>query len=213
MKKDYLVITNKLKKTLVYYPVAKNANSSSKLFLIKHLGIQNNFYFSEDDIPRHKITPESLKNYNNKISIINFLPNYTEFNKINVDEKACIVRDPIERFISAYKNRILYHKDNEFKNHSVDEVLEKLENNLFENKHFLQQSFWLGNDINYFTIIANIKKLSPFIVSINKFFSKNIEFPKIQSGGREFLINLNASQKDKIFKIYANDYDLVGNYL
>ncbi len=213
MKKDYLVITNEFKKTLVYYPVAKNANSSSKLFLIKHLGIQNNFYFSEDDFPRHKNTLERLKNYNNKISIINFLPNYTKFQKMNVDERACIIRDPIERFISAYKNRILYHKDNEFKDHTVDEVLEKLENNLFENKHFLQQSFWLGDDIKYFTIIANIKNLSPFIDSINKFFSKNIEFPKIQSGGREFLINLNASQKDKILKIYANDYDLVGNYL
>ena len=119
MKKDYLVITNEFKKTLVYYPVAKNANSSSKLFLIKHLGIQNNFYFSEDDFPRHKNTLERLKNYNNKISIINFLPNYTKFQKMNVDERACIIRDPIERFISAYKNRILYHKDNEFK----DQVL------------------------------------------------------------------------------------------
>ena len=39
---DYLILTNKLtKKKLVYYPVAKNANSSAKLFLIKHLGIEN----------------------------------------------------------------------------------------------------------------------------------------------------------------------------
>ena len=32
-------------KTLIYYPVAKNANSSAKLFLIEHLGLKNKFYF------------------------------------------------------------------------------------------------------------------------------------------------------------------------
>ena len=62
-------------------------------------------------------------------------------------------------------------------------------------------------------IKANIKNLSPFINAINNFFLKTVEFPKVQSGGKEFNIDLNLSQKDKIRKIYASDYDLVGDYL
>ena len=50
-KNEYLILTNKhTNKKLVYYPVAKNANSSAKLFIIKHLNLENKFYFEEDDL-------------------------------------------------------------------------------------------------------------------------------------------------------------------
>ena len=55
----YPIFNNKDNKTLVFYACAKNANTSAKLFFAKHLGIENNFYFTEDDIPRYK-TRESL---------------------------------------------------------------------------------------------------------------------------------------------------------
>ena len=52
-KTGYPIFTNKKNnKKLVFYPVKKNANSSSKLFFAKHLGIQDNFYFLEDEKPR-----------------------------------------------------------------------------------------------------------------------------------------------------------------
>ena len=214
MEKDYLILTNqKTKKKLVFYPVAKNANTSVKIFLVKHLGLEKKFYYLEDEIPRYKLTNEILQKYEDRYNIINFLPAYTKFKKVSVDEKACVVRDPLDRFISAYKNRILFHKDHSFSNHSIDEVIEKLENNLFENKHFLPQTYWLGNDLNYFTIKANIKKLDSFISSINNFFSKQIEFPKMQIGGNKFNRSLNIEQKLKIKKIYSSDYDLVSNYI
>ena len=47
-------------KTLIYFPVAKNANSSAKFFLIEHLGLKNKFYFIEDKIPRYKQTKQIL---------------------------------------------------------------------------------------------------------------------------------------------------------
>ena len=45
----YAVFQNKKTgKKLVYYPVAKNANSSAKLFFLKHLKIDKNYYFLAD---------------------------------------------------------------------------------------------------------------------------------------------------------------------
>ena len=43
---QYAIFTNKnTKRKLVYYPVAKNANSSAKLFLLKHIKADDKFFF------------------------------------------------------------------------------------------------------------------------------------------------------------------------
>ena len=127
---------------LVYYPVAKNANSSAKLFFLKHLKIDKNYYFLSDKVPEYKVNEDSkYKNLDKKYNLVNFLPSYTPFEKIDVDEKCCIIRDPIKRFVSAYKNRVLFHKDFGFRNLNINEIIEKLENNSFDNRHFLPQSY------------------------------------------------------------------------
>ena len=38
-----------------------------------------------------------------------------------------MIRDPVNRFISCYNNRILYHQDLAFNNYSIDQVIEKSE--------------------------------------------------------------------------------------
>ena len=211
---DYGIFTNKVtNKKLVYYPVAKNANSSAKFFLIKHLELENKFYNIDDQLPGYMQTDEILKKYKGKKNVINFLPPYTKFKKVIADEKCCLVRDPIARFVSGYKNRILFHRDFSFIDHSLDMVIEKLENNMFENRHFLPQNYWLGKDLKYFTIVANTSNINNFVDGINDFFQKKIDFPKIQTGGKEFQISLNLNQIKKLKKIYSDDYDLIGEML
>ena len=208
------IFTNeRTNKTLIYYPVAKNANSSAKLFLIEHLGLKNKFYFIEDEIPRYKQTKKIYDYYKEKMNLVDFLPPYSRFKKVDTDEKCCLVRDPIKRFISSYKNRILFHKDRGFLNHSLDMIIDKLENNMFENRHFLPQNYWLGNDLKYFSIVANTSNIKNFVDGINNFFQKKIDFPKIQISGKEFQISLNLSQIKKLKKIYSDDYDLIGEML
>ena len=186
-KSDYLIITNKSNnKTLVYYPTAKNANSSVKFFLIKHLGLENKFYNIDDQLPGYMQTDEILKKYKGKKNVINFLPPYTKFKKVIADEKCCLVRDPIARFVSNYKNRILFHRDSGFINHSIDMVIEKLENNMFENRHFLPQNYWLGKDLKYFNIVANTSNIINFVDGINDFSKKELTFPKSRQVAKNF---------------------------
>ena len=180
---------------LVYYPVAKNANSSAKLFFLKHLKIDKNYYFLSDKVPEYKVNEDSrYKNLDKKYNLVNFLPSYTPFEKIDVDEKCCIIRNPIKRFVSSYKNRVLFHKDFGFRNLNINEIIEKLENNSFDNRHFLPQSYWLGSDLRYFTIVSNISNMETFINGVNNFFQNKIEFPKIQTGGADENITLTDSQ-------------------
>ncbi len=203
----YAIFTNKTSnKKLVYYPCPKNANTSAKMFFAKHLKIDKHFLFLGDEIPQIEQTPDQ---YKGKQNIIGIIPSKQPFKKINIDIKCCIVRDPIKRFISAYKNRILYHRDIQFKDHSIDMILEKLEINNFENKHFLPQVYFLGEDLNYYTFWSTTDELSFFAEQVNDFFSRKIIFPKIQTGGSEIKIKLTNSQISKIEKIYAKDFKLI----
>mgnify|MGYP001208519889 FL=1 len=211
-KNFYPVFTNKItNEKLVYYPVKKNANSSAKLFFARHLGIEHKFFFLEDDIPRINQTEKLHSKYKDKINLVDFYESKHMFEKINVEFKSCIIRDPVKRFVSAFKNRILFHRDKEFYDHDVDLIIDKLENGLFENKHFLPQNYWLGDNLNFFNIIGDVSNIENFTKEINNFFDKKISFPKIQTSGKEFIISLNIDQIKKIKKIYSNDYDLIGN--
>ena len=211
----YAIFQNKnTGRKLVYYPVAKNANSSAKLFFLKHLKIDKNYYFLSDKVPEYKVNENSkYKNLDKKYNLVNFLPSYTPFEKIDVDEKCCIIRDPIKRFVSAYKNRVLFHKDFGFRNLNINEIIEKLENNSFDNRHFLPQSYWLGSDLRYFTIVSNVSNMATFINGVNNFFQNKVEFPRIQTGGADENITLTDSQIIKLKKIYSSDYDLIGDLL
>ena len=201
-------------KKLVYYPVAKNANSSAKLFFLKHLKIDKNYYFLSDKVPEYKVNEDSkYKNLDKKYNLVNFLPSYTPFQKMDVDEKCCIVRDPLKRFISAYKNRVLFHRDFGFRNLNINEIIEKIENNSFDNRHFLPQTYWLGNNLKYFTIVSNISNIEIFINGVNNFFQNKVEFPRIQTGSTVENIELNNNQITKLKKIYSSDYDLIGDLL
>ena len=204
----------KLKKNLYIIQWQKMQTHQLNYFFLKHLKIDKNYYFLGDKVPEYKIyQDDKYKNLDKNFNLVNFLPSYTPFEKIDVDEKCCIIRDPIKRFVSAYKNRILYHKDAAFQNLDIDEIIEKLENSLFDNRHFLPQSYWLGDDLKYFTIVSNISNMETFINGVNNFFQNKIEFPRIQTGGVGENIDLTNSQKTKLKKIYSSDYDLIGDLL
>ena len=206
----YIIFQNKKGESLVYYPCAKNANSSAKLFFIKQLGKENEIFFIEDEIPRYK--KDDYKKITiqmrDKTNLINILPNYQKFDKVDSNYKCCIIRNPIDRFLSSYKNRILFHKDTNFKDHTIDMILDKLENKLFENKHFLPQCFSLGNNLEYYSFYADIKNINYFEKKVNDFFSNNINFPKIQTGGSKIKVALSKIQILSIEKIYAEDFEL-----
>jgi len=207
--RDYAIFTNKKTgKKLVYYPVAKNANTSVKLFLTRHLGVEDKFYCI-GDIPRYKQTKEMHEKFANKYNLVNFLPPYTKFNKVQADVKCCLIRDPIKRFQSSYTNRILFHKDEQFKDYSVNQILENLEASNFENRHFLPQSYWLGDDLSYFTFYFFTNNIENFANKINNFFGQEREFPRVQTGGNNISINLSNEQINKIKKIYASDFELL----
>ena len=201
-----IFVNKKTNKRLVYYPVPKNGNTSAKFFFAKHIGIDNKYKFLGDSKPSYKTFDSD---FNEKKNIVKFLPTKQKFNRIKADFKCCILRDPVKRFLSAFKNRILYHKDKSFGGLSIDLIIEQMSKGNFENRHFLPQTFFLGEDLSYYSFYSDIDNISFFEEKVNDFFGKKISFPKIQTRGKEFDVTLSVDQINKIIKIYSSDYLLM----
>ena len=73
---NYAIFTNIEKKTLVFYPVPKNANSSAKYFLIKQCGLEDKFITPKDlNNPNQMLSSDNLSNDDkNKPNISSFIP-------------------------------------------------------------------------------------------------------------------------------------------
>ena len=198
---------------LVFYPVPKNANSSFKKLFVELLEIDKEFIFLDDKVPMIK-KHQYDKNMDNKNWLWSFLPPKPKFvelpDTLNAI-KLAIVRDPIDRFLSAYNNRILWHQDNDFQNLSIKGVISNLKQKNFKNLHFLPQTFFLGKNPDYFTKISIMPSIDGITDEICNFFEKKISLKQIQTNH-----GLNPLSKaeledhiDDLKMIYEEDYKFI----
>ena len=120
-----------------------------------------------------------------------------------------MTRDPLERFISAYKYRILWHKDICFLDYSREHVILNLEKGNFENTHFLPQGYFLGKNKYYYDLICEVKNIKVFENFVNNFFERDNIIPVIQRGVHDELIDLSSAQIERIKYIYKEDYEFL----
>ncbi|MDC3172962.1 sulfotransferase family protein [Alphaproteobacteria bacterium] len=202
-------------KNLVFYPVPKNANSSFKKLFVELLSIEKDYLFLDDDIPMHQKKLYQL-NSNKNSWLWSFLPPKPRFtimpSSLNAI-KIAVIRDPIERFLSAYNNRLKWHKDIDFYNLSIKDVIKKLKENSFDNQHFLPQTFFLGNNPNYFNYISKMPSIDGLVDYINQFFGKNLKIKKLQTNHGENPMTLEEVSKfsNDLKYIYKKDYEFINS--
>lgn len=199
--------------SLVFYPVPKNANSSFKSLLAKHLGVENFLEFYDDNHSRTNVE-HYAKKPKEKPWLSDLLPSKRKFHDLRstgVSYRIAVARDPVARFFSAYKNRVLWHQDKAFRGCSVEEVISELERGNFENKHFLPQTYFLGSSPRYFTHLAVLPDLTPALSGIQEFFGKDILLPRLQirHGELEAHVEGDENFKQRLMEVYAADYEFI----
>lgn len=130
----------------------------------------------------------------------------------------CILRDPIDRFLSAYTNRILYHRD--FNPEiSIDELMERIDDLMIDPRfktasfHFRTQAESIGSNPKLYTHIFKMSEMS----KIKKLLEEYCQFPLPdlqlqQSGGIQKPV-LTKQQVEWVKKRYEIDYQIYGEWM
>ena len=125
--------------------------------------------------------------------------------------RLCVVRDPVERFVSCYNHLALVNKEIE---HSPEEVLSLVRESKSPNNHFLPQEVFLGRNNRYYDRIYNVDQIFQLEDDLNKFFNKDIKAHHFQTSGSsvEFPVDLTDALVEEIKETYKEDYKAFGKY-
>ena len=153
---------------------------------------------------------------------------------VDIDEcsfKFTVVRDPIQRFLSAYSNRVTHHMEASKKH--LDEV------GVVSDITFPVYNPSLSQFMEFFDLYSKIPSISwhikPYaefiadfdifdsIYPINEIYSlekdlseiigENIKFGREQTGGKKFSVKeLKSTDVDFLLDYYSKDYELLAQY-
>ena len=205
------------KPKLFYYPVPKNAGTS----------LRNCFFEIENGWPYREmvIDGKPLKLFQLMGVPVAFqpAPEWRDFLKI------AVVRDPISRLVSAYKNRVLYFQQisrSDFESYNIPSSLTKEPdlNTFIEYlpeyrkipsiaHHTNPQTFFLGDNIGYFDRIFRFEKLREVETFLGDRINATVTLPELRTEGPPISgSSLSREMRLRVIEYYRSDYKFLVDY-
>ncbi|NBZ89419.1 sulfotransferase family 2 domain-containing protein [Stagnihabitans tardus] len=204
---------------LTYYSTPKVACTSLKFAAFE---IENGFSFNA-------FVANGLRRH-----IHNFYPTL-EFARarerdLNGNTRIAVIRDPIDRFLSAYSNRVVRHdelseemlKDSKSRMElcarpSIGQFIEKLEDyRAVSNSirhHTNSQVHFLGSDPSYYDHLFKLSEIKEIASLFSERAGRQIIIPHQQRGGNVIhRSELSGSQVIRIMRFYDEDYRSFGAF-
>jgi len=140
--------------------------------------------------------------------------------------KFVVVRDPVERFISGFRNRVLYHQE-------IDVIAPPSESSAIAQDinafalniraqitdakssmiHFETQRQRLGEDLGIFDHVSTIKEIPELVQELSKRTGRKLTMGHYQTGGPKLgLEDISDKALDHLIEFYQPDYDLLSDY-
>jgi hypothetical protein len=212
---------------LAYFPIPKVACTSLKHTVFE---INNGFYIrspDDDSLPKKKMVrkcPIHLLYKTTKYSLARHseLSDYKSF---------AVIRDPMQRILSGYSNRVLYHRALKKrpivaalvkKNLPLDPDINQFVMNLEKYRkvsseilsHTRPLRYFLGKDLSRFDKIFTIQQLPEVANYLSQAVGRNINIPRFQTGGdKQSLSMLDDEAFNKLRELCRPDYLIAQDYL
>ena len=136
--------------------------------------------------------------------------------------KFTVVRDPIARFVSGYRNRILHHDDlrpllRGGDPPGINEFARRLEHYVARSRkvesHFLPQRRRLGDDLSVLDDVFPIEDLDRLVSTLSTRVGRPLALPHEQTGGPRMTVDeLDERSVAFLLDFYAEDYRLLGEH-
>lgn len=137
---------------------------------------------------------------------------------VESDYRFCIIRDPIDRFISAFANRVLFFKKISLKSgkpFDLETFISKFdyiqENSLDISVHFRPQYYYYG-DLDKFHHVYKMNELDKLKKRLEEIFNTKLPSLHLQKSHNVIKPVLNENQIDWVKNKYSIDYDNYQKY-
>lgn len=177
-------------------------------------------YHAETGEDLSHLSDQHIHTYYQKQGVVTSLASYEDYFKF------AVVRDPIKRFISAFRNRALFHLDlKEMENPrddlltepSINYFIEKLDDYLARSQklemHTLPQCVYLNRRLDQMDAIFQIEEMSRLEGKLTKIIGEPFSLPRRQTGGPKIsLADLTPASFEKLLSFYKEDYVFLSDY-
>lgn len=130
--------------------------------------------------------------------------------KIETPIAFCITRDPVVRFVSNFKNRVLTHEKVK-PVPSIEEFIENFdvlyEENIDVNNHFKSLTEFYGTDRSIFSQIYRTERLGDCKAFLEQHFNTTLPDLKLQQSKPTASLTLTPDQEAWVKEKYAVDYE------
>jgi hypothetical protein len=206
---------------LSYFAVPKVACTSIKTALFK---VENGFDFRE-----FKANGRNKYIHDSAYQTLNF--DQQDLAKIANHVKFAVVRDPVERVVSCYNNRVITYRELSEKyiskaviekglrpNPSLEEFVDNIEAYRHESysirHHTDELAKFLGTDRLFFSEIFSFRDLDRFALECSKITGQPVVLGRLQvSKSRYKVKDLPTERVNFLRDIYRNDYEIFGEWL
>ena len=210
------------KKGLMYFPVPKVACTSLKHAMY---AIENGFDFQDYYINGKYF---HIHNFNSRYETTV----WSNENNIHKKDlfKFAVIRDPVQRLLSCYSNRVVFHKEleeskvgshlpeycpyNPDLNYFVKYLGEYRACSASINHHTEPMVSFLGTDVHYYDRIYMMSELDKLRDELCQKLKQDVVFPRLQTGGVKIDESTVPDELiDKIREYYCQDYRVFDHYL
>ncbi|WP_278922738.1 sulfotransferase family 2 domain-containing protein [Pseudophaeobacter profundi] len=188
------------------------------------------FFELENGRPFEKYTINRNKKHIHNVGYRTLLRSAYPEHRIKDYFRTTFVRDPIARLLSAYGNRVIAHKELSLQIARKGLEEQKLEPtpdlDLFVDRladyqkahpsilhHTQPLVLFLGADADYFSRIYLLSEMAQFVSDFTERTGQPLTVGREQTGGPKFKpSDLTEKQRQKLMKVYRDDYKAFGKY-